>query len=68
MSVPLKKSASSVTSQTEIARQYCSENDLNREFVPQSSSSENDFFKILSKPFSGLQNLAIEVNLSQRFS
>ena len=53
-----------------------SENDENREFVPQSSSTltadisrtKTNFSKIPSKPFSGLQNLAIEVNLSRRFS
>ena len=28
---------------------------------------KTNFSKILSKPFSGLQNLAVEVNLSQRF-
>ena len=60
-----------MTSQTEIVRQYFSENDRNREFVPQSSSTltadisrtKTNFFrrkkeeKIPSKPFSGLQNL-----------
>ena len=53
-----------------------SENDENREFVPQSSSTltadisrtKTNFSKIPSKPFSGLQSLAIEVNLSRRFS
>ena len=31
------------------------------------SRTKTNFSKILSKPFSGLQNLAMEVNLSQRF-
>ena len=53
-------------------RQYFSENDDNREFVPQSSSTLTDdisrtkanFSKIPCKPFSGLRNLAIEVKTS----
>ena len=72
----LRCQRSSVTLQAEIARQYFSENGGNREFVPESSSNltadisrtKTIFSKIPSGSFSGLQNLAIEVNLSQRFS